>query len=326
MSSQKFTIAVAGTSQHTLQCAQSLLNDPRFTISWILTPSPKPIGRKQIITKNPVHQFAQEHEIPTILVEKKIDKEIQAQIFEQSTVVDFLLVVDFGYLIPQWLLDYPKIAPLNIHPSALPKYRGSSPGQFTLLFGESESAVTLMRMDKGLDTGNLINQYFFKVLNTWKSAEFYTHAFDLITTELPNAIAEYGSKSENERHNFEKPQPETSPTPIARRLSREDGFLPWEFLHTLMVNSEPHTTELEQLSDLLHFSFEKSQSWQKTIEQATRAFSPWPGVWTIVPTVKGEKRMKILSVSIIENNLQLDTVQLEGLQPTPFSQVKNQIV
>jgi methionyl-tRNA formyltransferase len=71
-----------------------------------------------------------------------------------------LLVVDFGYLIPTWLLQLPAIAPLNIHPSELPKWRGSSPGQFALLFKNlgretTQTAVTLMVMNEGLDQDQL---------------------------------------------------------------------------------------------------------------------------------------------------------------------------
>src|SRR5258708_7726522 len=122
----KYRIAIAGSTQHTVQCAEALFASPEFEITWILTPQPRLLGRKQILTKNPLHLFAEEHHVPLILLENTIDAAIQHRILTMNSAqaVDFLLVIDFGYLIPDWLLDLPAIAPLNVHLSALPAGRG----------------------------------------------------------------------------------------------------------------------------------------------------------------------------------------------------------
>lgn len=342
-------IPIAGTTQHTVMCAQALLNDKRFTIPWILTPEPKLIGRKKILTKNPLHLFAEKNNIPVILVQKKIDEEIQSEVKRHNSQLttqnkastlhtphstftsknlepetqnlkpNFLLVIDFGYIIPDWLLKFPTIAPVNIHPSELPKYRGSSPGQFVLLFGEQTSAVSVIQMNNTVDQGDIIYQEKFKVLNTWTSTEYYHHAFTLIAKHLPNILALQPLTL--------TPQIEQSPTPMARRLTKNDGYISWNLLQKIITTSAQEADS--ETSDLLNTAFQHTQSWEKTMEQAIKAFTPWPGVWTIVPTHKGEKRMKILSVEMrfiaSEQRIILQDVQLEGLQPTTWNEVKNQI-
>ncbi len=174
------TVVIAGSTHHTLLCAESLLANDAFHIMGIITPVPKPAGRKKEIKKNPLHAFAEKNAIPTILIEKKIGEHVHLQLQTEWERPDILLVVDFGFLVPPWLLSWPRIAPINIHPSNLPKFRGSSPGQFVLLFGEKTSAVTLIRMDEKLDHGPIVTKVFFDVAPSWTAPTYYAHAFALI--------------------------------------------------------------------------------------------------------------------------------------------------
>ena len=312
MDSKTYTVAIAGSTDHTVICAEALRNDPRFTISWVLTPSPRLVGRNQLLTKNALHVWSEKHGIPTIFVEKSINEDVKILIKQQQS-VDFLLVVDFGYLIPQWLLTIPHIAPVNIHPSDLPKYRGSSPGQFTLLFGEKKSAVSIIMMNEKLDEGDLIYQEKFDVLNTWITPEFYQFAFTLIGETLPNVLADFGSQKITAT-----PQPLATPTPIARRLSREDGYIPWIILKPFMEGQNEqlehiHAIDMSPLSKEAHATL---PDWPQLIGNAVRALSPWPGVWTMVPTKNGLKRMKILS---------RQEVQLDGKDVSSYALTKKLI-
>jgi methionyl-tRNA formyltransferase len=305
----KLSIAIAGSTHYTALCAESLLKDGRFEIPWLLTPVPKKIGRKQILTKNPLHEFALKNDIPVILIEGKI-AQVKAAILEKhdQKKVDFLLVVDFGYIVPNWLLDIPQVAPLNIHPSELPKYRGSSPGQFALLYGEKTSAVSVIKMNSLLDQGDLIYQEKFGVSSNWNSQDYYDFAFALIAKQLPNIVTGlYAGKI--------TPQPQTleTPTPIANRFTREDGFVSWELLNGKFPNGPAASDFLIQVN-------QKLQNWPQTISNAVRALSPWPGVWTVVHTEQGEKRMKIHSVSVENGELRLEKVQIEGQTTTNFSE------
>jgi methionyl-tRNA formyltransferase len=313
-----FRIGIAGSTQYTRMCVQHLLDSPNqeFDIAWILTPTPKAIGRKQIVTKNPLYLFAEDHQFPLILLGKKIDESIRTHIlaFQEQQPIDFLLVVDFGYLVPSWLLQLPRIAPLNIHPSLLPRWRGSSPGQFVLLYGEKNSAVTLMTMSQGLDTGDCIFQAGFAVGSNWTQTEYYDHSFSLICQHLAEKILAFGSEKLQPT-----PQPINSPTRLAGKLSKEDSFISWETL-TQAMGMLPEQTPTHPSSSLLMSVHDALNSWPQVIANASRAFSPWPLLWTIIPTSKGEKRMQILRAQVDEQTqmLRLERVKVEGEQETTW--------
>lgn len=310
------TVAVAGSTHRTVQCAQAVLNDPEFELTWVLTPKPKLIGRHQVLTINPVHDFSNQQTLSTYLIDTKIS---QAQL-SQATVPDLLLVVDFGYYVPEWLLNLPKIAPLNIHPSALPRWRGSSPGQYILLYGDDQSAVTLMKMNSLLDQGPIIVQLPFIVESTWNQLTYYQHSFDLISSQLASLLKKF---VQNPTQLSE--QPLDSPTPLAMKITKADTFIEWEICQLAMQGEK--TCQQSSHSTLLHQAQQHHLSWPVTLEHACRAFSPSPGLWTEIVTVKGKKRLKILECSLTETQtLELTRVQLEGQQPALWNQVKNAVL
>lgn len=336
-----YSVALAGSSIHTVACAQALSADDRFNFSWVLTPQPKKIGRDQKLTKNPVHLWAQSQELPQILVEKKIDNQIKDQLeqqVQQNSAPDFLLVVDFGYLVPDWLLELPQTAPVNIHPSLLPRWRGSSPGQMVLLNGDKQSAVSLIKMGSELDKGPLISQIEFKVEPDWNQSDYYQHSFETIASRLADILDKYAQEKIQEQ-----PQPDQPPTPIARKLSKEDAFLPWKILAKLISGFTVESTQDDDQTKLAaftnnsidnaaaaidsiannsivdnsvavnsivdnsiaadsiltrHLKQTNTKKWPQLIERAVRAFNPWPLVWTFIPTAKGKKRMQILEVAV----------------------------
>ena len=306
------TIWIAGSTQNTAELALRLQNDPRFHITQLLTPAPQPSGRKKVITPNPLHQFGIEHLIPIILVNKKIDSTTKEAI-QGLNRPDLLLVVDFGYLIPQWFLDIPLISPINIHPSELPKYRGSSPGQFALLCGEHTSAITVIKMDRLLDHGPIIAQLPFEINSNWTASEYYKFAFALIGEHLSDILIDYITQPKI------TPQSDTSPTITARILSREDGFTEWKTLTQLMRGESVDKTQV-----LLTSCGQETNS--HTFSNLVRGLSPWPGVWTLVPTRDGTKRLKLLRTSTENGKLHLELVQLEGQKPENFKQLAGKIL
>ena len=307
MANTKYTVGVAGSTHHTLLCAQALAVDERFEIQWMLTPPPQPIGRKQVITPNPLHIWADTQQIPVTFVEKKIRPDLRVNLPSQP---DFLLVVDFGYLVPKWLLELPRIAPVNIHPSLLPRWRGSSPGQFVLLDGELESAVTIMVMGEGLDTGPLLWQQKFHVDMEWTQTEYYHHSFTLAARQLGTVLDDVATGKV-----LPQLQPDASSTPIARRLKKEDGYISWKTLAPL-VGMDYTEVEGAPESDsvlILESQVRTGAPLNKTIADAVRALAPWPGVWTIVPTAKGPQRLKILTASYdAEKGITITIAQREG--------------
>lgn len=316
-------VVVAGTTAHTVLCAQALQDDARFAVQCVVTPNPRPIGRQQTITPNPLELWARSQDIKVVSVAKKLDATVQQELMTSCTDgMDILLVVDFGYLVPDWLLSLPRLAPLNVHPSKLPRWRGSSPGQFVLLYGETDSAVTVMRMSAGLDEGPIIKQIEFAVDRSWNQTEYYQHAFELLRPELAGVVAQYAQSCQAGEPAHQQ-QPETSPTPVARRLAKEDGFVEWRTLAPLVLRDQQVVNE-PACSDLLQeIALATHSSWPEVFARAARALSPWPGLWTIIPTAKGLKRMKLLSCLARGSQLILETVQIEGQQPARWDQVKN---
>jgi methionyl-tRNA formyltransferase len=292
-----YSIAIAGTTDRTKLCAETLLDHPQLEIPFIITPTSKPIGRKKLLTPNPLHKFADSNQIPTVLVKNKIDESIKEQILAHQK-PDFLLVVDFGYLIPDWLLELPRIMPLNIHPSALPKWRGSSPGQFVLLSGAATSAVTIIQMTAEFDQGPVVWQEEFAVDPSWTQTEYYQHSFQLVTQSLADVILRL-----TENKITPTPQPLTSPTPLATKIDKADAFVKWEMIETAMANDKGNASYLER---------------------ACRAYSPWPLLWTQISTNKGQRRMQIISTTLDKKGLlKLEKVKIEGMDIKPWVEVKN---
>ncbi len=316
---KKYTVGVAGTTTNTQICVEALATDGRFEVIWAITPPPKPTGRKQEITANLLHHWAEQHALPIHFIERKIQPELEKQLCVRP---DFLLVVDFGYLIPKWLLEFPTIVPVNIHPSALPKWRGSSPGQFVMLYGEKESAQTIMIMGAGMDTGSILWQKPFSVDSSWTQTEYYAFSFQLAAEHLAEVLVSTATGKITPT-----PQLELSPTPIARKLKKEDGYIAWPQVAEL-AELPYHALPDEELTTSLllkEVHAHTQQPWVQVIEQASRALHPWPSLWTILPTIKGAKRMTILSVKIHADNtdkLVLGKVQIEGQQPAQWKAVQ----
>lgn len=353
-------IAAAGSTHQTVKCLQTLDKSPQFEISWVLTPAPKKIGRDQKLSKNPAHSWVektnkqqsqqnkQHPSLPLITISKKINQDIKQEIeyltaqdkLNSPAWPDLLLVVDFGYLIPDWLLELPKKAPVNLHPSKLPRWRGGSPGQMIILSGQQKSAITLMRITKQLDAGPIIKQQEFKLKTNWTSADFYDYSFAIAAKNLEKWLVDYV-----EGRLKEEPQPAISPTGLAREIQKQDAYVPWNLIKQLMPDPKVDNSSLKSSSsqktaaDLEKFDFPKrsilkkflrkneTAQWAVVIEHASRAFKPWPILWTKVPTKQGEKRMQIISCKIgLNQQLILKRVKIAGQVEADWNQVKNGII
>ncbi len=120
----------------------------------VFTRRDKPVGRKQILTAPPVKQLAQQHDIPVYQPRTLRDGSSDALI--QQLAPDIIVVVAYGCIIPPQLLHVAKYGCINLHVSLLPKYRGSAPIQWAVLNGDTETGVSIMQLDEGLDTGDVL--------------------------------------------------------------------------------------------------------------------------------------------------------------------------
>jgi methionyl-tRNA formyltransferase len=128
-----------------------------FAIDLVVTQPDRPRGRGMELALSPVKQRALELSLPVVQPERiKQNEEFRTRLAELKP--DAIIVVGYGRIIPQWMLDLPPLGNLNLHASLLPKYRGAAPIQWAVARGETMTGVTTMRIDSGLDTGDILLQ------------------------------------------------------------------------------------------------------------------------------------------------------------------------
>ena len=147
-------IVFMGTPDFAVPCLQRLLEDGH-EVPAVFTQPDKPVGRHAVLTPPPVKQLAFSHGIPVYQPTKMRDGTVAALLRELAP--DCLVVVAYGRILPQEILDVPPRGCVNIHGSLLPRYRGAAPIQWSVIRGETVTGVTSMFMDAGMDTGDIID-------------------------------------------------------------------------------------------------------------------------------------------------------------------------
>ncbi len=150
-----YKIVFMGSPDFSVPCLKLLFESKDFDVKAVYSMPDKPKGRGKALAPTPVKTFALEHNIPvrTPLSFKKEPEEIEIL---RSFSPDYLVVVAYGLILPQSVLDIPKIAAVNLHASLLPNFRGSSPMQYAILNGLKETGNTVMLMSKGMDEGDML--------------------------------------------------------------------------------------------------------------------------------------------------------------------------
>jgi len=146
-------IIFAGTPDFSVSALQALLKTEHNIIA-VFTQPDRPSGRGQQLSFSPVKQLAAEQNIPVFQPLNFKTKQDQQSLIELNA--DMMIVVAYGIILPKIILDAPKYGCLNIHASLLPRWRGAAPIQRAILAGDKESGVTIMQMDEGLDTGDML--------------------------------------------------------------------------------------------------------------------------------------------------------------------------
>ena len=146
-------IVFMGTPDFAVPCLESLISSGH-EIAGVFTQPDKPVGRKQIMTPPAVKACALEHGLTVYQPTKLRDGTVLGILKELQPEV--IVVAAYGRIIPKDILDYPRNGCINVHGSLLPKYRGAAPIQWAVINGESETGVTIMQMNEGLDTGDIL--------------------------------------------------------------------------------------------------------------------------------------------------------------------------
>lgn len=148
-----YRIIFAGTPEFSVAPLQALL-DAEHQVIAVYTQPDRPAGRGRKLTASPVKQLALTHQIPVFQPESLKTPEAQAELAALDA--DIMVVVAYGLILPQTVLDTPKQGCLNIHASLLPRWRGAAPIQRAIEAGDDQTGITIMQMDVGLDTGAML--------------------------------------------------------------------------------------------------------------------------------------------------------------------------
>jgi len=154
-------IIFMGTPDFACPTLEKLIADPDFEVIAVYTREPQIAGRGQKITNSPIHQLALQHGLKVITPKTLRNVEAQKEFFNLQA--DASVVVAYGLILPQEILDGTKFGCVNIHPSLLPKWRGASPIQRPLMAGDRETGITIIKMDKGVDSGEMMAQEKFSL-------------------------------------------------------------------------------------------------------------------------------------------------------------------
>jgi methionyl-tRNA formyltransferase len=226
-----------GTHTFASTILQALLDAPNISVDLVITQPDKPVGRKKIMTPPPVKVLAEKHNI-------KVDQPPSLKVYELGTRnLELGVTAQYGLLIPPHILDSFPHGILNVHTSLLPKYRGASPIQSVLINGDTETGVTIMKMEEGLDTGPILLQKSIVIKKDDMYLDLDTKLAKIGSQALIEAIPQYidGSLVPAVQDDAEATH--------CKQFKREDGKIDW-------------TKTTEQ------------------IYNQYRGMHPWPGVFT----------------------------------------------
>jgi methionyl-tRNA formyltransferase len=211
-------IAYAGTPEFAVPPLIALLRSQHAVVG-VLTQPDRPKGRGRHVAPSPVKLIAQQHEVPISQPQSLRDGAARADLIEWRP--DVLVVVAYGLILPQGVLDLPHHGCLNIHASLLPRWRGAAPIQRAVLAGDRETGVTLMRMDAGLDTGPILLQETVPVRATDTAGSLHDSLSELGAGVLLKALEGLESGSLTAR-----PQPGEGVT-YAAKITKSEAVIDW---------------------------------------------------------------------------------------------------
>lgn len=232
-------IIFMGTPDFAKCALQALLQTPHQIIA-VYTQPPKPAGRGHQIQESAVHQFAAEQGIPVFHPENFKDPKAVEEF--QSLGADLAVVAAYGLILPLSILESPKLGCWNIHASLLPRWRGASPIQRAIQYGDPETGITIMQMDRGMDTGDILLQDACPINETMTSADLFE-----VLAQMGGKVLSRALELRAQGLLSATPQDAAHVT-YAPKIAKEEGHILW--------SESPHDIVLR-----------------------LRAFTPWPGCY-----------------------------------------------
>jgi methionyl-tRNA formyltransferase len=197
-----------------------LLVEKAYPLIGVVTQPDRPKGRGQRLVASPVKEAAVRHGL-TVYQPEKVRAAEFLEIF-QGLAPDMVVLVAFGQILPKAIIDGPPLGCINVHPSLLPKYRGAAPMNWALIRGEEKTGISIMRMDEGVDSGDILLQEETAI----EPGETYDHLHDRLAVLGAQCLLRTldGLASGSVRRT---PQDHALAT-LAPRIKKEDGMIRWE--------------------------------------------------------------------------------------------------
>jgi methionyl-tRNA formyltransferase len=289
---KKFRVAFCGTPDFSVPTLDMLANHPHVELLKVISMPDRPAGRGMELKSPEVIEYAKAKKIPFFQTEN-INKEPEMMKELKTLDLDFVVVLAFAQFLGSDMLNMGKLGCFNIHTSVLPKYRGAAPIQYALLNGDKETGVSIQKMVKKMDAGDLVHFHTVAIAPTENGGQLYTRLKfqaalsmnDLIVKLLDNKVT-YTAQDE-------------SKVSFAPTLKKEDGLLKFK---------DKTVAEIMNLN---------------------RALDPWPGTYCFLngkrlkvlhiekyhaklPPGKSQNDMGSLVVGCMDGSVRLSEVQLEG--------------
>ena len=233
-----------GTAELSCASLQALLASPDFHLAAVVTQPDRPKGRDLKLQASPVKELALRAGLPVLQPERAREPGFLAELQRLSP--DLIAVAAYGQILPAGILDLPRFGCLNVHTSLLPKYRGAAPIQWAIVNGESETGVTIMKMDLGMDTGAILAQETTRIQPEDDGATLHDRLAHLGAQLLLRTIPDYVAGKLPP-----KPQPAEGVS-YAPKIKKQDGQIDWH---------QP----------------------AESIWNRVRGLKPWPGAFTFLP-------------------------------------------
>ena len=203
-----------GTTPFSCVVLKQLLDDG-YNLVAVVTQPDRPFGRKKVLKASPVKEMALEHQIDVLQPEKI--KEASELVLSYKP--DLILTCAYGQIVPESILNYPKYKALNVHASLLPKYRGGAPIHWSIIRGEHVTGVSLMRMDKGMDSGGVLSQRSVVIEDADMMSDVETKLMNVSKDLIHIDLKEYLSG------NLDFVEQDEAKVTLAYTIQREDEFI-----------------------------------------------------------------------------------------------------